>query len=104
MGGRKRLVSAVVAVAVAGSVALVPAATASAEGCADRFTFLDADAVRVRATPGGRVLGLAWYGTRLELHEKSGRWQRVSFPLRNQIKLKSGWIDGSFVGVWGGWC
>jgi hypothetical protein len=74
-----------------------PHGTATCNGC--KYNYISGNAVRIRQTPGGKILGLTWYNQRVRLLGKqTGQWVNVSTSGPRGGTL-TGWVSSNYIGT-----
>jgi hypothetical protein len=93
---KTRVIGVTVGALIGLGVGVVPDATAAPNprSACNSFTAITADAVRVRKEPGGTILGLAWYGTPVQVRGGHGSWIHVVFP---RGEFRESWVFGEYV-------
>jgi hypothetical protein len=91
------LMAAVGIGATAPANAAAPYSTVSCDGC--KYNYISANAVRIRKTPGGAIMGLTWYNQRVQLIGKQqGQWAYVS-TRGPKGKALTGWVSSNYIGT-----
>jgi hypothetical protein len=84
----------------ASSTAAKPAA--KAQNCSN-FDYISGNGVRIRRSPGGRILGYAWYWERVLRWNQVGSYVYVTFLDRNS-GVQAGWVASQFVSTYAPTC
>lgn len=74
-------------------------APASAQ-CGRMFWYISGDGVRIRRSPGGVALGVAFLGEEVAPGARRGAWRFVRFVHRRAGSLRSGWVADQFVDLY----
>lgn len=63
------------------------------------YFYVAGDGVRIRATPGGRKLGLAWYGESVRIGTVVNGWRQIWLPNRSGRPgtASAGWMSDRYI-------